>query len=129
MTDLSKMNSIINKLADEEFKFGENDCYIFTAKLVKEWHGKDYTKLHAVYSNDEEAKKYMELHGGIEELTKETLGYPIDPVACRNGDVVTAMVGDGIALGFVYNGYGLFKSKKKVFRLSLDDCSKGWRIN
>lgn len=131
MTNLSKMNSVINELADKDFKFGKNDCYVFTAELVKAWHGKDYTKLHAVYETELDAEEYMRAHGGIEALTTGTLGYSIDPLECRDGDVVSAQVGVNgkIGLGFVYDGYGLFKSGKKVKKLKLNKCRKGWRIN
>ncbi len=129
MADLSKMNDLINELADEEFKFGKNDCYTFTARLVKEWHGKDYVKLHAVYKSEKQANEYIAKFGGIEALTTGTLGYSIDPAKCQDGDVVTAEVAPGqVALGFVFGEVGLFKSKKKVFKMDLDKCRKGWSI-
>jgi hypothetical protein len=129
MTDLSKMNELINKLADEPFKYGKNDCYTFTAALVKEWHGKDYTKHHAVYKSKKEAIKYMYEFNGIESLTVGTLGYPVAAEHCEDGDVVLAEVGpDGLALGFVFNGHGLFKTKKKPVKVPLNKCLKGWRI-
>ena len=131
MTDLSKMNTLINKLSDEPFKFGKCDCYTFTAKLVKQWHGKDYIKLHAVYKNEKQAKKYMEKFNGIEALTIGTLGYgcALGPEDCRSGDVVTAEVAPGeVALGFVYQGKGYFKGKKSVKQIPLKKCRMGWRI-
>lgn len=127
--DLSKMNKLINKLADEPFEFGKNDCFTFTAKLVKEWHGKDYIKLHSVYKTEDQALEYMSIHGGIEALTRGTLGYSCDPEQCQDGDVVTAQVGPGVALGFVFKGYGLFKSENKILKLKLSKCRLGWRLN
>jgi hypothetical protein len=129
MSKLSKMNKTINKLVDEPFEYGKNDCYTFTSRLVKEWHGKDFTKLHAVYKSKEQADKYMKEFGGIEALTTGTLGYSVNPVKCEDGDVVTAEVAPGeVALGFVFNGHGLFRSKIKLYKLSLDKCRMGWRI-
>jgi hypothetical protein len=127
MTDLSKMNNLINKLSDAPFQFGKNDCYTFTARLVKEWHGKDFTKNHAVYETDAEAAEYTNQYGGIEALTTGTLGYPCLPTDCRDGDVVSAYVGTGVAVGFVFKGNGLFKSKK-VLKLPLSKCHMGWRV-
>jgi len=40
--NLSKINKLMNKLSDELFAYGKNDCFTFTNALVKEWHGKDY---------------------------------------------------------------------------------------
>lgn len=128
MNNLSKMNKLINELSDAPFKYGTNDCYSFTAKLAKEWHGIDHVKLHAVYKNQKEAEEYIAMHGGIESLITGTIGYGCDPMKCRDGDVVTAEFPSGIALGFVFNGYGLFKSKKTVLKLPLNKCSKGWRV-
>lgn len=129
MTNLNKMNDLINQLSDEPFKFGKCDCYTFTAKLVKAWHGKDYVKTHAGYKNEKEAKEYMAQFKGIEALTIGTLGYGVHPVNCQDGDVVTAEVAlSEIALGFVFNGKALFKGKKKVFKLPLDKCRMGWNI-
>jgi hypothetical protein len=128
MTDLAKMNKLINALSDAPFQYGKNDCYIFTAKLVKEWHGKDYVKHHAVYKNKKQADEYMARFGGIEKLTTGTLGYSCKPEDCQDGDVVSCDVGSGVAVGFVFNGTGLFKYKKTVVKVPLDDCRLGWRI-
>jgi len=124
---MGRMNSLINRLADEPFKHGKNDCFTFTNALIKEWHGKDYRYLHP-YKNKKEAIKYMEDHRGIEALTTGTLGYPVCALNCVDGDVVMADVGDGLALGFVFDGHGLFKYKKTVLRLQLKKCTKGWNI-
>jgi len=123
----SKMNKLINKLADAPFKHGVNDCFTFTNALVKEWHGKDFRHLHP-YKNKKEALAYMERHGGIETLTVGTLGYPVPAIHCVDGDVVLAVVGDGPALGFVFGGHGLFKYEKSVIKLPLEKCLRGWRI-
>ena len=121
------MNKLINKLADKPFKYGTNDCFTFTNALVKEWHGKDYRLRHP-YKNKKEAIEYMRKYNGIETLTVGTLGYPVPAVHCMDGDVCLANVGDGPALGFVFDGHGLFKSAKSVLKLPLEKCLKGWRI-
>lgn len=122
-----KMNKLINKLADKPFKHGTSDCFTFTNALVKEWHGKDFRHLHP-YKNKKEAIEYMRKHNGIEMLTVGTLGYPVPAIHCVDGDVVLADVGYGNALGFIFDGHGLFKSKKSIVKLPLDKCLKGWRI-
>ncbi len=121
------MNKLLNKLSDEPFKHGSADCFTFTNALVKEWHGKDFRRLHP-YKTKKEAIAYMEKFGGIEALTTGTLGYAIAPDRCVDGDVVSANVSGDVALGFVYNGFGLFKSKKTVIKLKLNKCLKGWSI-
>lgn len=127
--DTGKMNKLVNKMADAPFKFGKNDCYTFTSKLVKEWHGIDHVKRHAVYKSEEEAQAYMDKNGGIEALTIGTLGYAVDPETCTNGDVVSAEVGSGVALGFVFNGVGLFKAERKIVKIPLRKCRLGWRLS
>lgn len=127
MTDLAKMNILINELSDEPFKYGSNDCYTFTSRLVKEWHGKDYTLLHAVYKSEKAADEYIAKHGGLRKLIMGTLGYSCSPKDCRDGDVVVAMLPLS-TLGFVFQGHGLFKTKKSVRKLPLSKCEEGWRI-
>ncbi len=128
MSKQSRMNVLINKLSDEPFKIGKSDCFTFTNALVKEWHGKDYRKLHP-YKNRKEAIHYMHTNLGIENLTVGTLGYPVAAFNCEDGDVVTANTGEfDIALGFVHDGHGLFKSKGGVKRIPLEKCRQGWRI-
>lgn len=127
MMDKTEFDQLLNKLADEPFKYGKNDCFHFAARLVEAWHGKDFRKLHP-YETKAEAEAYMKQHGGIEALTIGTLGYnirgfPID------GDVISAEVAKGqIALGFVANGKAWFKTKKKVVAIPFNKCRKVWRI-
>ena len=122
-----RMNKLLNKLSDEPFKHGKSDCFTFTNALIKEWHGKDFRKLHP-YKTKKEAIAYMAKFGGIEALTIGTLGYAIAPNRCVDGDVVSANVSGDIALGFVYGGFGLFKAKKTVVKIKLNKCLKGWSI-
>jgi hypothetical protein len=124
-----KMNALINKLADAPFAYGKNDCFTFTNALVKQWHGKDFRSLHK-YKTKGEAIKYVAKNKSIEALTTGTLGYSVDPETCVDGDVVTAAVGpdESLALGFVYDGHGLFKTSTTVKALPLKLCSKGWRV-
>jgi len=129
MIKLSKLNSIINKLADKPFEYGTCDCFIFTNALVKAWHNKDYLPLHNSYHNEESARAYLKAFGGIEALTTGTLGYSVDPSLCVDGDVATAEIAPGeVALGFVFDGNVLFKTEKTVVKLPLAKCRRGWRI-
>lgn len=125
--DKAKLNKLINKLADEPFKYGKNDCFLFTNALVKEWHGQDFSELHP-YKNAREAASYMKAHGGIEALTTGTLGYPARTDMLVDGDVVLGETNLGPALGFVYKGHGLFKAPKTVLKIKLSRCIKGWMI-
>ena len=129
MSKLSKLNAAVNRMADAPFKYGVNDCYIFTSTLVKIWHGRDFTKKHAVYKSKKGAAEYMAKFGGIEALTTGTLGYSVQTNLLADGDVVLCQMEEGeIALGFVYDGQGLFLGNKTVLRVPLEHCLKGWRI-
>ena len=128
MTTLIRMNKLINGMADAPFKYGKTDCYIFTARLVKEWHGIDHIKTHDVYKSKKQAEEYMAKYGGIEALITGMFGYSCPPENCKDGDVVTAFTSAGdIAVGFVFAGNGLFKGKQ-VTKMPLSDCRLGWRI-
>lgn len=126
MTD-SKFNSYINKLADEEFEYGKSDCFTFTAKLVKKHHGTNFLPFHR-YDDEEEAEQYMQKYGGIVALTTGQLGYSVDPMRCRFGDVVIAEFKTGLCLGFVLDNEAIFKTKTRAVKLPLKKCKFGWRL-
>jgi len=124
-----KTKRLMNKLSDEVFEYGKNDCFTFTNALVKSFHGKDYLKLHAGYKSKKQADEYIKRFGGIEALTTGTLGYSVSPEKCIDGDVVIAEVSPGqVALGFVSNKNGLFKTKTRAINIPLKKCLRGWRI-
>ena len=125
----SKLNTLINKLADEKFEYGKTDCFLFTNALVKAYHGQDFRSQHK-YKSKKQADEYIaQYRGGIEELTTGTLGTRVKPTHCIEGDVVSAMVApDQIALGFVLGDSAVFKTPKKVVKIPLEQCRMGWRI-
>jgi len=125
--DKGKMNKLINKLADEPFKHGKNDCFTFTNALVKEWHGHDFRHLHP-YKNKKEALEYIAKNGGIEALIIGTLGYSTRTSLLRDGDVGLVDTPDGPALGFIYDDHILVKYKKTVLKVPLANGLKGWTI-
>lgn len=127
MPNLGSMNKLINKLTDTPFEYGVNDCYIFTASLVKEWHGKDFSLEHAVYNTESDARAYIAVSHGLEKLTSQTLGESCYPTDCRDGDVVIAHIPEP-TLGFVFDGHGLFKTKRGIKKYPLANCKHGWRI-
>lgn len=128
MPNKGKLNKLINKLADEKFEYGKNDCYTFTAALVKEWHGVDLTKVHLQYEDEESAHEYIEKCGGYIRLITGTIGYPRKkPEMCEDGDVVLANLPDP-TLGFVHDGHGIFKTDKSAKKLKLNKCIMGWSI-
>jgi len=124
-----KVKKLLNKLADEKFEYGKNDCFTYTARLVHTYHGIDYRHAHK-YQGEKQALAYMAQHGGIEAMITGTLGYPLkSPLDCQDGDVVTAEVSkDQIALGFVYNDRANFKTEKRAVAVPLKRCRTGWRV-
>jgi hypothetical protein len=129
MSRESTLNTLVNKLSDQPFEYGINDCFTFTNALVEAWHGKSFKDCQK-YKTKEEAMAYIAANGSLQTLIMEQLGYPVNAENCENGDVVTAKVGpDGsVAFGFVYDGHSLFKCNKGVKKLKLSHCLQGWRI-
>jgi len=121
---------LMTELIDAPFEFGRNDCFTFTDALVRSFHGRSYRNLHPKYKTEAQAVEYISRSGGIESLTTETLGEPIASADCKDGDVVCAEVApEQIALGFVVNGYGLFKTKNRAIKIPIINCLRGWRIS
>jgi len=72
-----------------EFSWGEMDCCLFVADVLKDIHGRDFAEpWRGTYSTEFGAKRIIIKHGGMEGLLSSVFG-PMHPaVDARDGDPV-----------------------------------------
>lgn len=83
-----RMWAMLDTLADSSFEYGKIDCCIFAAKLVDSMCETEYEKeLVKHYQDENTAKAYIEVSGGLEEAVSSYLGQSKQGKPQR-GDVV-----------------------------------------
>ena len=94
----------INKWERREFAYGDADCCQFTAFIVKQLTGHDYSRQFA-YSNEAEADALISAKGELRDFAESILGEPTgglktgDPVIMQLrtiGQVMGVLLGDQI---------------------------------
>jgi len=82
-----KILAAFNKWEKGEFEYGTRDCVVFTAFMIKELHGVDYSH-ELIYGNEQQANEIIRAHKGFENLIDSVLGTPVEepisghPVMC-----------------------------------------------
>lgn len=122
--------NMLRRLAVRKFEYGECDCFTFTRQLVSAHHGVDILFSYD-YEDERTARRLMAKNKGLDSLTTDKLGLPLDDVSLAvEGDVAVADLGDGLSLGFVTDGDRvLFKTKEGIASVPLSECSKAWRVD
>jgi hypothetical protein len=96
----------LNRWQKGEFQYGTRDCVAFTAFMIRELHGVDYSH-ELVYNSEEQASKIIDSHNGFMSLIDRVLGDPVDypmvghPVMCdfpRIGLLMGVKLGESVAV-------------------------------
>lgn len=82
-----KVLAALNRWDKGDFNYGSRDCVTFTAFMIRELHGVDYSH-ELSYRSEEEANDIIDSHNGFMNLIDRVLGKPVDyptvghPVMC-----------------------------------------------
>jgi hypothetical protein len=83
-----RMWAMLDTLADSSFEYGKIDCCIFSAKVVDAMCDTEYEKkLSKYYCDENTAKAYIEVSGGLEQAVSSHIGQSKQGKPQR-GDVV-----------------------------------------
>lgn len=102
----TKILSALNRWEKGDFEYGKRDCVAFTAFMIRELHGVDYSH-ELVYSSEDEANEIIDSHNGFMNLIDRVLGDPVDypkaghPVMCdlpRIGLLMGLKLGESVAV-------------------------------
>lgn len=79
LTTNEAIRNALYKVSNKPFSYGELDCCLFVAEVVKEITGVDYSESFiGKYNSDDEASKIIESYGSIKNLVSSILGEPQD---------------------------------------------------
>lgn len=101
-----KIFAALNRWQKGEFQYGTRDCVAFTAFMIRELHGVDYSH-ELVYKSEEQANEIIDSHNGFMSLIDRVLGDPVDyptvghPVMCdlpRIGLLMGVKLGESVAV-------------------------------
>ncbi len=97
-----RLDAYIAECGKKTFTWGEWDCCMFAADVVREMTGVDYAGvLRGAYTDREGANAVVSDHGSLQAFITSLLGEPVHPSVALRGDVVLAMIkiGDGTEVG------------------------------
>lgn len=82
-TAAMRVHTALNKWQERTFSYGDSDCCQFTAFIVRELTGKDYTKGFA-YDSEAQAHLIVERSGDLIDFLSDILGSPSADI--KDGD-------------------------------------------
>lgn len=86
-----RLRTLIDRLRDEPFRWGDNDCALFASSAIKAMCGVDPAgDLRGLYSNEKGAMEALRNHGAgtLLKTVKAWLGDPKPVAQAQRGDIV-----------------------------------------
>jgi len=128
-----KLVSYINSEQDKPFRWGKNDCALFTCGGIFAITGTDYAKeFRGKYKTEKGSYrilKRIENVSTLEELANRYLGDSIAVSHARRGDIVLHDFPAGKALGICLGIFSAFRSPNGIEMHKTLSCEKAWRID
>jgi hypothetical protein len=120
---------------DAEFRWGEMDCCLFVANVLRDLCGRDYAEQwRGKYSTELGARRLVVKHGGLEGLASSVFG-PMCPVdECGEGSPVLlnkkliAQDSVGGALGIIHGGRVIYLTQRGLADAPMSYAMGGWRV-
>lgn len=111
------------------FVWGEHDCALFAANVVKAMTGQDFTKeFIGKYKTAAGATKLIAKNGGLENIATQFLGESMPIYFAGRGDVVLVILEGIESLGICIGTHCAFVGLEKMEFLPLTDCEKAWPV-
>jgi len=132
----TRLSDFIEKVSKQPFEYGEFDCCLFAAEVIKTLAGVDIRTeiIPDRYQGKEEADEVLRKYGGIEGIADrvaERCGFkPIPVLFAQRGDVVTGEIKDVFNFGICIGKKIAFSSPSGLVFLNITSKSlkKAWRI-
>jgi hypothetical protein len=120
-----RLDASIEDARKKSFAWGDHDCALFAADVVKAITGEDFgAPWRGRYESAVQAMRRLRPHGGLPGLVTQLLGDPVKPEQARRGDVVLKSGALGICLGAKCAFTGL---DGLVF-VTLIECEQTWHV-
>jgi hypothetical protein len=126
------ITSALNYMRDRPFKYGEFDCHIFAADIVRMYTFVDYAEsFRGKYHDEKSAYKIVTQNGGPAEFVSKVLGKESRASFMAHvGDVVAYRVEDRkIMIGVCVGARAVFLNQRGGFEFrELGECLCSWEI-
>lgn len=123
-----RLSNYIKSVKDKPFKWGENDCILFSAKAHEAIYLEDCYSKYLPYSSEEEAQEILKKNGGFEKIIGSNLGKPHKNILkAKRGDLVLLKI-PSITCGVVDDSgqHILCPSEKGIVRYPLNKAYRVW---
>lgn len=99
----NRLSEYLQKMKDEPFEWGKNDCILFAAKGYEAMHCENYYSKYLPYSTKEEAHAILKKYGGFRGIIGKNIGSGHknylkarrgDPVLIKAPDITCGLVDD-----------------------------------
>lgn len=126
----------LDKYRHAEFAWGEMDCCLFVANVLRDLYGRDYAEpWRGSYDSERGALRLISRHGGVQGLATEAFGPMRGMVNARRGSV--ALVGPpwadpdaiGELLGIVDGGGIVCLTDKGFIRVPMSAGLGCWTVS
>lgn len=116
--------------AGRAFEWGVNDCCIFAADWVLRVTGRDPMQCLRGYSDEDVARRLLELGGGIARIATQHLGPALPHVTtAQRGDVILFESGSGPALGIcVGDKFAAVPPEGGIKYFAMRHAVTAWRV-
>jgi hypothetical protein len=111
------------------FSWGEHDCALMAADIVKAMTGEDLmADLRGKYTNATGARRVIHKLGGLDVAVTERLGNAISVPFAQRGDVVLAELALGPTIGVCLGTMSAFPGYEGAQFVNTALCEKAWAI-
>ena len=112
------------------FRWGEHDCVLFAADVVKALTGVDHASpFRGLYDSPAQAMRIAARYGGLRGAVCTFLGQEINPKFAQRGDVVLMKNGGRLVLGACVGAKCVCPGETGLVFLKMRDAIAAWKVN
>ncbi len=125
-----RLAAAIEAARGRPFSWGEHDCALFAAGVVRELTGEDLAaSFRGRYRSKAEAVAILGARGGLEAVATSALGAPLGtPALAQRGDVVLVQTDEGLALGICCGPHAAVTGPQGLAFAPMPAWLKAWRV-
>ncbi len=125
-----RLNTVLIEFQNKSFAWGEHDCCLFAANVVRELTGVDHAvDLRGAYTTAQEAAEVLKKHGGVRKIASDALGNEIPALTAQRGDVVLIDGPHGDTLAICIGDKCVAPGVDCLQPISLASAISAWRVN
>jgi len=111
------------------FRWGEHDCALFAADVVRAVTGVDHaSRFRGLYDSPSQARRILERYGGLRALVSSILGREINTRFAQRGDVVLIKNKDRELLGVCLGARCACPGDEGLVFFKMKDVLAAWRV-